>query len=72
VSASLIWTTGVLGGFGIYYLFGAILFSVLLWYQHTLVKPDDLSKVNRAFFTTNGIASVAFAILVICDLYFVL
>jgi 4-hydroxybenzoate polyprenyltransferase len=72
VSASLIWTTGIMGGFGLYYLFGAILFSLLLWYQHSLVKPDDLSKVNRAFFTTNGIASVAFAILVICDLYLVI
>lgn len=46
------------------------LFICLLIYQHLLVKPNDLSKVNLAFFTTNGIASVIFALLVICELLF--
>jgi 4-hydroxybenzoate polyprenyltransferase len=41
----------------------------LLIYQHRLVKPNDLSKVNRAFFTTNGIASVVFAVFVLLDLF---
>lgn len=41
---------------------GAAVFIALLIYQHLLVKPDDLSKVNVAFFTTNGIASVTFAL----------
>jgi len=40
---------------------GALAFLLLLAYQHRLVKPNDLSKVNLAFFTTNGIASVVFA-----------
>lgn len=44
------------------------IFVALLFYQHTLVKPNDLSKVNLAFFTTNGIASVIFGALVIIDL----
>lgn len=47
-----------------------VLFIVLLVYQHTLVKPNDLSKVNLAFFTTNGIASVIFGTLFIIDLYY--
>ena len=47
----------------------AIVFSGLLFYQHTLVKPNDLSKVNLAFFTTNGIASLIFGGLLILDLY---
>jgi len=47
---------------------GAIIFVILLIYQHILVKPDDLSKVNLAFFTTNGVASVIFGVLVIVDL----
>ncbi|KAA3651982.1 MAG: 4-hydroxybenzoate octaprenyltransferase [Bacteroidetes bacterium] len=53
------------------YLFwiGTSLFILLLIYQHTLVKSDDLSKVNLAFFTTNGIASVIFSIFVILSLY---
>jgi 4-hydroxybenzoate polyprenyltransferase len=54
--------------FGIYYLVGATLFIGLLAYQHFLVKPNDLSKVNLAFFTTNGIASAIFGALVIADL----
>ena len=44
------------------------LFICLLVYQHLLVKPNDLSRVNLAFFTTNGIASVLFALLVISEL----
>lgn len=47
---------------------GAIIFVVLLTYQHFLVKPNDLSKVNLAFFTTNGFASLIFGGLVILDL----
>jgi len=46
----------------------SIVFVGLLVYQHTLVKPNDLSKVNLAFFTTNGVASVIFGGLVIVDL----
>ncbi len=49
---------------------GAALFVGLLFYQHTLVKPNDLSKVNLAFFTTNGIAGVAFGAAVVLDLFF--
>jgi 4-hydroxybenzoate polyprenyltransferase len=45
------------------------LFIALLIYQHTLVKPNDLSKVDLAFFTTNGVASLLFGSLVILDLF---
>jgi len=48
---------------------GAGLFLVSLIYQHTLVKPGDLSKVNLAFFTTNGLASIIFGSAVILDFY---
>ncbi len=48
---------------------GAIIFTGLLAYQHTLVKPNDLSRVNLAFFTTNGIASVMYGLFVIVDLF---
>ncbi len=47
---------------------GVILFSILLFYQHSLVKPDDLSRVNLAFFTTNGVASILFCSFVILDI----
>ncbi|MCC7244641.1 MAG: UbiA family prenyltransferase [Saprospiraceae bacterium] len=45
-------------------------FLSMLVFQHRLVKPDDLSRVNVAFFTTNGIASVVYGVLVIGDLIF--
>jgi 4-hydroxybenzoate polyprenyltransferase len=60
----------IIGGFSWLYILGAVVFISLLRYQHTLVKPDDLSKVDMAFFTTNGIASVIFAIFVITDILF--
>jgi 4-hydroxybenzoate polyprenyltransferase len=70
ISVGFIWTAWYTGNFSWLYLIGAVLFSGLLIYQHSLVKPNDLSKVNRAFFTTNGIASVVFAICVLLDLFY--
>jgi 4-hydroxybenzoate polyprenyltransferase len=49
---------------------GAAVFIGLLAYQHTLVKENDLSKVNMAFFTTNGIASVIYGTCFILDFFF--
>jgi len=49
---------------------GAGIFVSLLIYQHLLVKADDLSKVNLAFFTTNGVASLILGSLVILDCLF--
>jgi len=39
-------------------LLGIALVGALLWYEHSLVRPDDLSKVNAAFFTVNGYVSL--------------
>ena len=47
---------------------GTGVFLTLLVYQHFLVKPNDLSRVNMAFFTTNGIASLFFGSMTILDL----
>jgi 4-hydroxybenzoate polyprenyltransferase len=57
------------GNFGWMYLVGASAFIGLLVYQHTLVKPNDLSRVNLAFGTTNGIASVIFCVFVCSDIF---
>ncbi|MDR1055936.1 MAG: putative 4-hydroxybenzoate polyprenyltransferase [Prevotellaceae bacterium] len=51
------------------YWIGAVIFTFLLNYQHIIVKPDNLSKLNAAFFTTNSIASICYAFFVIADLY---
>ena len=48
---------------------GLSIFLFLLSYQHTLVKPNDLSKVNMAFFTTNGIASCIYGTLFLLDIF---
>ena len=53
----------------IYYL-GIAFFCGMLIYQHLLVKPHDISKVNRAFATTNGYASVVFALCFLLDALF--
>jgi 4-hydroxybenzoate polyprenyltransferase len=68
LTAGFIVLAGVQGGFGAWYWLGAALFLGLLVYQHTVVKPNDLSRVNLAFMTANGMASVAFAAFVITDL----
>jgi 4-hydroxybenzoate polyprenyltransferase len=52
---------------GVLYYIGIAFFCVMLTYQHLLVKPNDLSRVNFAFMTTNGIASVVFAVLFLLD-----
>lgn len=52
---------------GSWYGIGLALTAALLVYEHRLVKPDDLSRVNAAFFTTNGIVSVALFVLIAID-----
>jgi len=47
---------------GSWYWSGAIIFIALLVYQHSLVSPKNIERVNLAFATTNGIASIIFAI----------
>jgi 4-hydroxybenzoate polyprenyltransferase len=37
-------------------------------YQHAIVKPDDLSRVNRAFFTANGFVGIALFAFALVDL----
>ncbi len=68
LAAGLVGYAGWYGGFGAWYWAGATLFTGMLIYQHSIVKPQDLSRVNLAFMTANGIASVAFAVLVIVDI----
>lgn len=52
---------------GSWYYLGVALTTLLLGYEHRLVKPHDLSKVNAAFFTANGIVSIALFALIALD-----
>jgi len=54
--------------FGWLYIAGSAVFSLLLLWQHLIVSPKNLTRINAAFFTLNGIASVLFSIFVIADL----
>lgn len=65
LSALCILIAGRYGTFHWIYWIGFLVFTGMLYYQHSLVKPNDLSKVNIAFMTANGIASVVFGVIVI-------
>ena len=69
LSAACVVGAGKLGNFGWLYWVGVLVFIGMLVYQHSIVKPNDLRKVNLAFMTANGIASVVFAAFVISDLF---
>jgi 4-hydroxybenzoate polyprenyltransferase len=69
VTAVLVVAVGVVGHFHPIYWLGTAVFIGLLVYQHRLVKPHDLSKVNLAFGTTNGVASLLFAAITLVALY---
>jgi 4-hydroxybenzoate polyprenyltransferase len=47
---------------------GVVVVAALIVYEHTLVKSDDLSRLNAAFFTMNGVISVVFFLFIAADL----
>ena len=69
LSAACVLYAAVYGHFGYWYWIGAAFFLGMLIYQHSIVKANDLSKVNIAFMTANGIASVVFAVFVLIDMF---
>jgi 4-hydroxybenzoate polyprenyltransferase len=57
---------GIGAGFGTWYAAGVVVAAGILLYEHRLVRPGDLSRLDAAFFTMNGVMSVtvfAFAML---------
>jgi len=50
-----------------WYWLGVLVVAVLLAYEHSLVRPDDLRRLDAAFFTVNGIISVAFFLFVLAE-----
>jgi 4-hydroxybenzoate polyprenyltransferase len=53
---------------GAIYLAGLVVVAVLLFYEHRLVRPDDLSRIDAAFFTTNGLVSIGLMVFLLLDL----
>lgn len=70
IASIFVISAGIVLNSGWLYWVGATIFIGLLTYQHLIIKHDDLSRVNLAFGTTNGIASVLFALFVIVSFYF--
>jgi 4-hydroxybenzoate polyprenyltransferase len=62
---ALSWTTPHLGGI---YLAGVGLAAALITYEHWLVRPDDLSHVNQAFFQVNAVISLGLFVVVLVQL----
>jgi 4-hydroxybenzoate polyprenyltransferase len=69
MSASFVVAAYVVGNFHWIYLLGLIVFIGMLIYQQSIVKANDLSRVNLAFMTANGIASIVFSIFVITAIF---
>ena len=68
ISASFVIAAFFIGSFYYFYIAGLLVFVGMLIYQHSIVKSNDLSKVNIAFMTANGVASIVFSIFVIADI----
>ena len=58
---------GIAAGLGAVYYLGVLVVAWLLYYEQSLVREDDLSKLNMAFFTMNGVISTIFFIFVLLD-----
>ena len=58
------------GNLGLLYVVGIILIAGLLYYEHSIVRPDDLSMVNVAFFNVNGIISIGLMLMTILDIIY--
>jgi 4-hydroxybenzoate polyprenyltransferase len=68
VTLGLFVAYGVAIGAGVLWFVGVALVAVAFTYEHSIVGPDDLSRVNRAFFTTNGFVGIALFVFGLADL----
>ena len=67
VTALALVATGVFAHLGIAYGIGVLLITALLVWEHRLVRPNDLSRLDAAFFAVNGWVSVAYLAFVLLD-----
>ncbi len=70
ISIACVISCGWLSNFGWWYWLGAAAFSSLLIYQHVILSPKDISRINLAFATLNGISSIIFATFFLIDFIF--
>ncbi|PIX34528.1 MAG: 4-hydroxybenzoate octaprenyltransferase [Bacteroidetes bacterium CG_4_8_14_3_um_filter_31_14] len=70
IAIAIAFYAGCYGNFSNYYWIGLTIFSIMLIYEHLIVKPNDLTKVNMAFAIVNGVAGAIFGGFIIASLYF--
>lgn len=59
---------GLLTGAGVFWWVGVVVVAGAFVYEHSLLRPDDLSRLNRAFFTVNGFVGIALFCFALLDL----
>ena len=67
LSVAFLIAFGVAAGLGLVYYLGIMVVAWLLFYEQSLVRKDDLSKLDMAFFTMNGVISLIFFAFVLLD-----
>jgi 4-hydroxybenzoate polyprenyltransferase len=70
VSMIFLIATGIIYSGGTFYWIGTGIFIFFMIYQHLIVKPNDLKRINIAFFTLNGFSSLIFLAFFLVDYYF--
>jgi 4-hydroxybenzoate polyprenyltransferase len=67
LTVALLVAVGLGLSLGLFYWLGVVAVAVLLAYEHSLVRPDDLRRLDAAFFTVNGVISVVFFVFVLAE-----
>jgi 4-hydroxybenzoate polyprenyltransferase len=67
LTVALLVAVGLGAGVGVAYWLGVAAVAVLLLYEHSLIRPGDLRRLDAAFFTVNGVISVVFLAFVLVD-----
>jgi 4-hydroxybenzoate polyprenyltransferase len=63
----MLWWLVVLFGLGKVAMLGVAVVAILLLYEHSIISPKDLRRMNAAFFTLNGVISVVFFVFIALD-----
>jgi 4-hydroxybenzoate polyprenyltransferase len=69
VTLAALGALGAAAGLGLFYVAGVAIVAALLIWEHAIVRPGDLSRLNMAFFSLNGYVSVVFLAAVIADIF---
>lgn len=64
---ALLLAVGIVAGSGIVYYLGVVIMGAILWYEHSIVNPKDLTRVNEAFFNANTWLALTMIVAVILD-----